>query len=193
MNILQSAMVGALCGAAVTLLPACKSNSVLDRFANTPVVAMLASDVSTDETLKVVFSQTNSILIREGVGGRLNGMLETLEYLDQHPEKTVIIDGPCASACTLLLGKPNNVMFTERAVFRFHSVSWRYLDDLDSPIALSLEGNLKMMEVLPAPVREWVVENNALASLDLTDMDFATAKRLLPHMVTSSKQVEKIF
>ena len=75
----------------------------------------------------------------------------------------VIIDGPCDSACTLILGiiPSARLCVTARASFGFHA-AWR-LDDngrqIDSPA-----GTRFLISTYPEPVRAWIVKNGGLKS-----------------------------
>jgi len=75
----------------------------------------------------------------------------------------VIIDGPCDSACTLILGiiPSDRLCVTPRASFGFH-VAW-HLDDhgrqIDSPA-----GTRFLISTYPEPVRAWLVKNGGLKS-----------------------------
>jgi hypothetical protein len=75
----------------------------------------------------------------------------------------VIIDGPCLSACTLILGiiPSARLCVTPRASFGFHA-AWR-LDDhgrqIDSPA-----GTRFLISTYPEPVRAWIIKNGGLTS-----------------------------
>jgi len=58
------------------------------------------------------------IIIRNHPGGRIGEVLARVDHLRQRGER-VIVDGRCASACTLHL-RNRRICVTERAVFIFH-------------------------------------------------------------------------
>jgi hypothetical protein len=75
----------------------------------------------------------------------------------------VIIDGPCESACTLILGiiPSARLCVTPRARFGFHA-AWRFDDDgrsIGSP-----GGTQFLINTYPEPVRAWVLKNGGLSS-----------------------------
>jgi hypothetical protein len=75
----------------------------------------------------------------------------------------VVIDGPCESACTLILGiiPADRLCVTARARFAFHA-AWRLDDDgrrTSSPV-----GTKFLFETYPEPVRGWIVKNGGLTS-----------------------------
>ena len=75
----------------------------------------------------------------------------------------VIIDGPCESACTLILGviSSGRLCVTPRARFGFHA-AWR-LDDDGRRIG-SAVGTEFLINMYPEPVREWLAKNGGLTS-----------------------------
>jgi hypothetical protein len=75
----------------------------------------------------------------------------------------VIVDGPCESACTLILGiiPSPRLCVTPRARFGFHA-AWRFDDDgrsIGSP-----GGTQFLIHTYPAPVRAWILRNGGLSS-----------------------------
>jgi len=152
-------------------------------------IALIESSQRTDQFLKEVFKQTNVMFIVDGRGGELDGMLDTLEYLDSHPEKLVVIDGACYSACTLLLSRPRNVVFTENATFLFHSASSSVCRDRKIQTSLSEDGNKKMRKVLPKPVVRWVEKRKAFSSTKFTRMEAHEAMQMLPNMFVHSEDL----
>lgn len=181
---------GSIAAMVLATLPSCQSiPSLSDKIGETRVFAMIGEENRTDGFLTDVFVQTDAILIRNGMGGELDGMLGTLAYLDENPNKLIVIDGPCASACTLLLSRPENVVFTENAVFQFHSAAWQTTVGTKVTFELSEEGNQKMLRVLPESIREWVLDNDAFASRDLVEMSNRTVRKLIPAMFMPSNRL----
>lgn len=75
----------------------------------------------------------------------------------------VIIDGPCESACTLILGiiPSARLCVTPRARFGFHA-AWRLDDDgrqIGSPAATRF-----LLDTYPEPIRGWITKNGGLTS-----------------------------
>jgi hypothetical protein len=63
---------------------------------------------------------------------------------------TFRIDGPCRSACTVVLAWPDRVCVTERAKLGFHQ------------LLLQKEENNRLMSLYPAPVREYILARGGL-------------------------------
>ena len=75
----------------------------------------------------------------------------------------VVIDGPCLSACTLLLSTiPNNrICVTRRAVLGFHAA--RAVDQRGR-IYAAPEATKVVAATYPAPVRAWIARHGGLTS-----------------------------
>jgi hypothetical protein len=75
----------------------------------------------------------------------------------------VIIDGPCESACTLILGiiPSPRLCVTQRARFGFHA-AWRFDED-GRPIG-SPGGTQFLINTYPERVRAWILKNGGLSS-----------------------------
>jgi len=88
-------------------------------------------------------------------GGQVGPFLELFER--------VVIDGPCLSACTLVLGMvPNNrICVTRRAVLGFHAA--RSIDERGRQYAEPEASDL-VLEAYPAPVRGWIIRRGGLTS-----------------------------
>ncbi len=185
----MSKIVAALLGTVLALsVSGCATSkqTVLDKFSANEVVAMVDGSNSTDQFMIKVFKATDAIIIREGTGGELNGMISTLKFLDENKNKTIVIDGPCASACTLLLTRPENVVFTEHAVFRFHSAAIYETKNGKRTYRLAGGGNAKMFDLFSDEVQEWILETEAFDSIEFTDMDNETARYYFPDMFVES-------
>jgi hypothetical protein len=74
----------------------------------------------------------------------------------------VVIDGPCLSACTLVVGMVprDNVCATPKAVLGFHS-AWRPVRGKRIP---SAEASQAMLDVYPTALREWINHRGGLSS-----------------------------
>jgi hypothetical protein len=100
------------------------------------------------------------MLITDDPGGLITEYAErflTARATGEH----VVIDGPCLSACTLVVGMlpRDKVCATPKAVLGFHS-AWRPTRNggtVNSPLA-----NQAMMEVYPAGLRSWIVRRGGL-------------------------------
>jgi hypothetical protein len=73
----------------------------------------------------------------------------------------VIIDGPCLSACTLVLSAipEDRICITRRAILGFHAARW--LDQQGQLYAAPDETRL-LATTYPAPIRGWIERNGGL-------------------------------
>jgi hypothetical protein len=94
-------------------------------------------------------------------GGQIGPYLENLASLRSSGEH-VVIDGPCLSACTLVLGviPRDHLCVTPRARLGFHT-AWRP-DQTGRPV-VSRDGTQLLMEVYPQPVRNWIARRGGLS------------------------------
>jgi hypothetical protein len=94
------------------------------------------------------------------VGGQIGPYLEHLVALRSSGER-VIIDGPCLSACTMVLGviPRNRICVTARARLGFHA-AW-HPGDNGQPI-VSRGGTKLLMDVYPQSVRKWIARRGGL-------------------------------
>ena len=95
-------------------------------------------------------------------GGQVGPFLDLFERVRASGER-VVIDGPCLSACTLVLGMvPNNrICVTRRAVLGFHAA--RSIDERGRQYAEPEASDL-VLEAYPAPVRGWIIRRGGLTS-----------------------------
>ena len=102
-----------------------------------------------------------AVRIKADPGGQIGPYLETLVALRGSGER-VIIDGPCLSACTMLLGviPRERICVTSRARLGFHA-AWHPGTD-GHPIT-SREATQLLMEIYPEHVRAWIKERGGLS------------------------------
>jgi hypothetical protein len=95
-------------------------------------------------------------------GGQVGPFLDLFERVRDSGER-VVIDGPCLSACTLVLSMvPNNrICVTRRAVLGFHAA--RSMDRRGRMYA-EPEASELVLEAYPAPVRGWIRNRGGLSS-----------------------------
>jgi hypothetical protein len=95
-------------------------------------------------------------------GGQVGPFLDLFEQVRESGER-VVIDGPCLSACTLVLSMvPNNrICVTRRAVLGFHAA--RSIDRRGRMYA-EPEASELVLEAYPAPVRGWIRSRGGLSS-----------------------------
>jgi len=94
-------------------------------------------------------------------GGQIGPYLENLASLRSSGEH-VVIDGPCLSACTMVLGiiPRYHLCVTPRARLGFHS-AWRP-DEAGRPV-VSRDGTQLLMTVYPQSVRNWIARRGGLS------------------------------
>jgi hypothetical protein len=95
-------------------------------------------------------------------GGQVGPFLDLFEKVRASGE-TVVIDGPCLSACTLVLSVvPNDrICVTRRAVLGFHAA--RSIDRRGRLYA-EPEASEAVLEAYPGPVRDWIRRRGGLTS-----------------------------
>src|SRR5580700_7192679 len=95
-------------------------------------------------------------------GGQVGPFLDLFERVRDSGER-VVIDGPCLSACTLVLSMvPNNrICVTRRAILGFHAA--RSIDRRGRTYA-EPEASELVLEAYPPPVRNWIRRRGGLTS-----------------------------
>jgi hypothetical protein len=108
-----------------------------------------------------VASAGADIRIRASGGGRLGDYLKLFVLMHASGEK-VVIDGPCLSACTLVLSiiPRERVCVTPRAVLGFHAP---YLPDANGRPVTQPRAARVMLATYPAPVRSWIERKGGLS------------------------------
>ena len=94
------------------------------------------------------------VRIEASPGGEASSFIEFFEQLRQSRER-VVIDGPCFSACTLVLIilPRSRICVTQRAVFGFHAAKAidQYGREYPAP-----EVTRVVAAAYPAPIRNWI-------------------------------------
>jgi len=103
----------------------------------------------------------SAVRIKEDPGGQIGPYLESLVALRDSGER-VIIDGPCLSACTMIVGviPPERLCVTSRARLGFHA-AWHPGENgrqVTSKAATKL-----LMDIYPERVRHWIKERGGLS------------------------------
>jgi len=99
--------------------------------------------------------------IQEDVGGRIGQYVETFAALRDSGER-VMIDGPCLSACTIVLGiiPRERICVTHRAMFGFHAA---WMPGPKGQPVISAIGTRTLWEVYPPHVRTWIARRGGLS------------------------------
>ena len=108
-----------------------------------------------------VASALATVKISDDRGGQIGDYLAKYHALRENGER-VMIDGTCASACTMLLGviPRNRICVTPRAVLAFHS-AWTPTSEGEQ---ISSAGNYYLWSNYPPAVRKWIIQHGGLHS-----------------------------
>ena len=95
-------------------------------------------------------------------GGQVGPFIDLFEKVRNSGER-VVIDGPCLSACTLVLSMVprERICVTRRAVLGFHAA--RSMDRRGRLYA-EPEASELVLQAYPGPVRDWIVRRGGLTS-----------------------------
>jgi len=102
-----------------------------------------------------------TIRIAGDAGGQIGAYLQRHDAMRQSGER-VVIDGPCLSACTMVLGAipRNRICVTSRAVLGFHAA---YDLDQSGRQVTSRGGTALLMDHYPQQVRNWIARRGGLS------------------------------
>jgi hypothetical protein len=102
------------------------------------------------------------IRILASPGGQVGPFLDLFDRVRESGER-VVIDGPCLSACTLVLMTvpEERICVTRRAVLGFHAA--RSIDGRGRTYA-EPEASRAVLESYPPPVRDWISRRGGLTS-----------------------------
>ena len=105
-------------------------------------------------------SASAEVRIEGSPGGEATSFIDFFETLRQSHER-VVIDGPCFSACTLVLVivPRSRICVTPRAVFGFHAAKAvdQYGREYPAP-----EATRAVAAAYPAPIRKWIKRHGGL-------------------------------
>jgi len=95
-------------------------------------------------------------------GGQVGPFLDMFERMRQSGEH-VVIDGPCLSACTLVVSivPETRICVTRRAILGFHAA--RSIDRRGHTYA-EPEASELVLRAYPGPVRDWITRHGGLTS-----------------------------
>jgi hypothetical protein len=113
-------------------------------------------------TLLVCAPASAEIRIIQSPGGEVGPFLDLFERVRASGER-VVIDGPCLSACTLVLSMVpgERICVTKRAVLGFHAA--RSMDQRGRSYA-EPEASAVVLAAYPAAVRDWISRHGGLTS-----------------------------
>ncbi len=102
------------------------------------------------------------VRILSSPGGQIGTFLQTFEQVAASGQR-VVIDGPCFSACTLVLSivPGERICVTPRAMLGFHA-AWSV--DERGRATREPAASQAVLETYPSPVREWIRRRGGLTS-----------------------------
>ncbi len=108
-----------------------------------------------------VTSVSATMRISEDRGGQIGHYLQTFNALRTSGE-SVVIDGNCLSACTLVLGlvPRERICATQHARFGFHAA---WMPDREGRPVTSPLGTQALWSFYPASVRRWISQHGGLS------------------------------
>jgi len=125
-------------------------------------MAVIKLVVATAALFAAILPARAEIRILASPGGQVGPFLDLFEQVRASGER-VVIDGPCLSACTLVLSivPDNRICVTRRAVLGFHAA--RSVDRRGQMYA-EPEASQAVLQAYPAPVRGWISRRGGLTS-----------------------------
>ena len=111
--------------------------------------------------LFAMFPAHADVRILSSSGGAVDDYLRIFAQLRASGER-IIIDGPCLSACTLVLSTipKNRICVTRRAVLGFHAPQW--VDPRSGRTSRTPEATRIVTQSYPAGVRAWIKKRGGL-------------------------------
>jgi hypothetical protein len=100
-------------------------------------------------------------------GGEVGRFLRLFAALRESGQR-IIIDGPCFSACTLVLGSipRERICVTNRAILGFHGA--RLFDREGNEYRTPSSVNADVMDAYPKPVQRWIRHRGGLSGKMIT-------------------------
>ena len=102
------------------------------------------------------------IRILASPGGEAGAYVRLFDAIERSGQK-VVIDGPCYSACTLVLSvvPSERICVTKRAVLGFHAARW--VDEKGRTYAAT-EETRQVAATYPTPVQIWIEQHGGLSA-----------------------------
>lgn len=117
--------------------------------------------ISAAIALLAVSPASATVRISGDFGGQIGRYLGYYTAMRDSGQR-VIIDGPCLSACTLVLGviPRDRICVTSRARLGFHA-AWR--PGAGSRMVSAADGTQLLMETYPQEIRDWIARRGGLS------------------------------
>jgi hypothetical protein len=102
-----------------------------------------------------------TVRISNDYGGQIGHYIDQYTAMRNSGER-VVIDGPCLSACTLVLGvmPRDRICVTSRARLGFHA-AWRPGEK--SRMVAAADGTKLLMDTYPQEIRNWISQRGGLS------------------------------
>jgi len=109
-------------------------------------------------------SASATVRITDDYGGQIGSYINRYQAVRASGEK-VVIDGPCMSACTLVLGvvPSDHICVTPRARLGFHA-AWRGSANAGARKVSADDGTQLLMETYPQHIRSWIAQHGGLTT-----------------------------
>lgn len=122
------------------------------------VFILTACLVLAPSTMTPAFAE---VRILASPGGEVGGFLKLFALLRESGQR-IVIDGPCLSACTLVLSTipKERICVTRRAVLGFHGA--RLFDRNGNEYRAPRSLNAAVVEAYPKPVQRWIARRGGL-------------------------------
>lgn len=106
-------------------------------------------------------ADAEAVRISNDKGGQIGPYLDAYLNIRNNSAERVMIDGPCLSACTIVLGviPRERLCVTRRAQLGFHA-AWNPGND-GKPV-LSQAGTKALWDLYPGEIREWLKRKGGL-------------------------------
>ena len=103
-----------------------------------------------------------AVLIADDRGGQIGSYITKFQGL-RSSGQSVIIDGLCASACTIVLGAVphDKICVTSRAALGFHAA---YDFGINGRTFTNREATMMLYSMYPMPVQRWIAARGGLTS-----------------------------
>jgi hypothetical protein len=106
-------------------------------------------------------AEAHAVRISNDKGGQIGPYLDAFLNIRNNTAERVVIDGPCLSACTIVLGiiPRERLCVTRRAQLGFHA-AWN--PGSDGRPVLSQAGTKALWDLYPGEIREWLKRRGGL-------------------------------
>jgi hypothetical protein len=133
----------------------------MNPFASLPGRIVFGVFFVTVVALFAMFPARADVRILSSSGGAVDDYLRIFAQLRASGER-IIIDGPCLSACRLVLSTipKNRICVTRRAVLGFHAPKW--VDPRSGRMSRTPEATRIVTQSYPAGVRAWIKKRGGL-------------------------------